>query len=175
MINGVIFQKKDDKIYQGVDGDNWYLNDNFNEEWLDELDEKVEKAWYDDDWVDVCADNIFIKKYINYSEKEHIDYRVLLCETEKSEPCFDTSELKSMIPIGYDYAYAGGSYYSALYNELHFDRNKCFESIKLNKYGLIDDYEELKRFISLRNQLITSGGDLESGEFIIYKLYEVKF
>ena len=71
MINGVIFQKKDDKKYQGVDGDNWYLNDNFNEEWLDELDEKVEKAWYDDDWVDVCADNIFIKKYINYSEKEH--------------------------------------------------------------------------------------------------------
>ena len=175
MINGVIFQKKIDRRYQGIDGDNWYLNDLINEEWLNEFEDKVEKSWDNDDWVDVCADSIIINNYIKWSKRKHIDYRIILCETEKNEPSYNAKYFKNIVSIGYDYAYSGGSYYSAIYNELYFNKKNCFNQIKLNKYGLIEDYDGMMKFIELRNKLIESGMNLELGDFIVYKLYEANF
>ena len=31
MINGIIFQREENRAYKGVEGDNWYLNDIYPE------------------------------------------------------------------------------------------------------------------------------------------------
>ena len=54
MINGIIFQRDDNRDYKGVEGDNWYLNNIFPELSEDFFGENIEKSWYDSDYVDVC-------------------------------------------------------------------------------------------------------------------------
>ena len=80
--------------------------------------------------------------------------------------------------LGYDYAYSGGSYYSAVLNDIIAKRILQFANIQMNKYGLFETYERVKEFINLRESMkkveCFQKEYLEEGDFVIYKLYEVK-
>ncbi len=172
MINGIIFQERGNLKYQGVEGNNWYLNDIYPEQIGAFFAEHIEKSWYDEEYVDVASDLSFINLYINLSKRSGIEFRMLLCETERTLPQLGQKKWEQKF-IGYDYAYSGGSYYSAVLNDICSQRINEMNSIKLNKYGLFENIEELKHFIAKRKELYESNLDIEEGDFIIYKLYEI--
>jgi hypothetical protein len=173
MNNGVILQKRSNALYQGVDGDNWYLNSIYPELFEDFFDENIDLSWKDDSFVDVCNNQLFLKEYVRLSLEKQIDFRIILCCTEKPAPDGSNMMWSRKHFIGYDYAYAGGSYYSAVFNELHFNRLDEFKNVPLNKNGLVEEEQTLRRYINIRNNLIQNGVELEKGNFIIYKLFEV--
>ena len=102
MINGIIFQRNQIGRYKGVEGDNWYLNDKYPELFEEYFCENIEKSWYDSDYVDVCTDIHFVEKYIEISRLNNINFRVLLCETEKEKPKIQNMVWNTRF-IGYDY------------------------------------------------------------------------
>lgn len=174
MINGIIFQRLDNKNYKGVEGDNWYLNDIFSDILEDFYCKNIEKSWYDSDYVDVCNDYSFIKNYMELSKSKNIKFRMLLCETDRVKPQLTNINWNIKF-IGYDYAYSGGSYYSAVYNDVSSKRIPQFMNFKLNCNGLFENIDRITEFIKLRKQMINQDDNivLEQGDFIIYKLYEV--
>lgn len=171
-------QKKEERYYQGIDGYNWYLNLESFQEIDDFFNENLMKSWEDSDYVDVCNDIGYIRKYIELSEEFDIEYRILACVTEKKLPQMVYAEDTNMIFLGYDYAYDGGSYYSAVQNDVVAKRIPEFMNIQLNRYGLFNTREEVEDFVKLRKALEKkerSGVEyLEKGDYIIYELYEVK-
>ena len=174
MINGIIIQRNQIGRYKGVEGDNWYLNDKYPELFEEYFCENIEKSWYDSDYVDVCTDIHFVEKYIELSRLNHIKFRVLLCETEKEKPNIQNMVWNTRF-IGYDYAYLGGSYYSAVLNDICSGRIEQFNDYILNSNGLFDDIINLKDFISQREHYKRQYGNqlIEEGDFVIYKLYEI--
>lgn len=175
--NGLIFQKKRDGGYMGVEGDNWYLNDLYPNTIGIYFDENIAKSWYRSDWVDVCNDIFFINEYINLSRMNKIDFRILLCETNCNFPIIN-SNYNNTTYLGYDYAYAGGSYYSAIYSDLYCRKIEGLSEIQLNQNGLLDSEFEIDRFINKRNDLIRNCENVnmfELGDFIKYKLYQINF
>ncbi|MCR5607872.1 MAG: hypothetical protein K6G26_02275, partial [Lachnospiraceae bacterium] len=74
--------------------------------------------------------------------------------------------------LGYDYAYATGDNYSALYNEVPY----IFSKFKLNNNGLFETEEEIREYIKEREKFINENPPLtlESGDFTVIRLYEVK-
>lgn len=176
-MNGFIIQKKEQRFYQGVDGDNWYLNYDYKNELGAFFEEHISKTLEYSDYVDVCDKIEYIKKYIYLSKNKNIDYRVLLCVTERKFPQIVLPTDSKMIFLGYDYAYSGGSYYSAVANDVIARRRPEFAKIQVNGYGLFETYEEITDFIDLRATLEQYGCNheqyLEEGDFIIYKLYEM--
>ncbi len=173
--NGVIIQKVDNNslYYKGVDGDNWYLNsiDSFRIY----FEENIEKSWCDFEFVDCCADMGYIKQYINKSVELGIQNRILLCETKKELPKSDFKKAYNVNFIGYDYAYLGGSYYSCVYNDLVGRNIAEFSTIKLNKNGLFETFEEVEEFIKQREIVREKYDDtvFEKGEFAIFRLSEL--
>lgn len=174
MINGIIFQRDEDRNYKGVEGDNWYLNDIFPESFEDFYCKNIEKSWHDSDCLDVCNDRGFIEKYMEVSRKENIKFRMLLCETDMPKPELAAITWNYKF-IGYDYAYPGGSYYSAVFNDVCSQRIEQFKGFKLNHCGLFEDIDGIGEFIALRKRLACQDKDLtfEKGDFVIYKLYEI--
>lgn len=174
MINGIIFQRDENRKYKGIEGDNWYLNDIYPDTLGDFFNDNIEKSWYDTDYVDVCNDRSFIDTYIKLSYKNNIKFRMLLCETEKKKPLMNTTCWNKKF-IGYDYAYLGGSYYSAIFNDICSQRIDEFANIKLNEYGLFGKIYQMENFISKRSEYYRNSkmGVVEGGDFIIYKLYEI--
>ena len=177
-INGFIMQKRSDTYYQGVEGDNWYLNYKFSREIDNFFEENIEKAWCNEDYVDVCNDIRFIQKYINISQEKKINYRVLLCMTTKNIPQMVLTKELDMNFLGYDYADSGGSYYSAVLNDVISKRIPQFANIHLNKYGLFETYESIIDFIKIRGAMgkmeCSQERYLEEGDFVIYKIYEIR-
>ena len=84
----------------------------------------------------------------------------------------------NMTYLGYDYAYAGGSYYSAIYSDIYCRKIEGLSGIQLNKNGLLDSELEMNIFINKRNDLIKNSNNVntfEIGDFIKYKLYQINF
>lgn len=175
--NGFIIQKKEQRFYQDVDGDNWYLNYDYKNELGAFFEENISKTLEYSDYVDVCDNIEYIKKYIYFSRDKNIDYRVLLCVTERKFPQIVLPTASKKIFLGYDYAYSGGSYYSAVANDIIPLRRPEFARMQVNGYGLFETYEQITDFINLRTTLkqyeCNHKQYLEEGDFIIYKLYEM--
>lgn len=173
MINGVIFQSKSEKKYQGVEGENWYLNE-LEPNLEDYFCKNIEKSWYDSRYVDVCADISFMEKYIKLSKEKNIKFRILLCETERCFPKLEQIICNTKF-IGFDYAYPGGSYYSAVNNDICSRRIKFFKKYQLNEYGLFNSCEALKKFIESRSDYMKKFGEeeIEGGDYVIFKLSEI--
>lgn len=174
MVNGIIFQKKHGGKYQGVEGDNWYLDDYAGGSHFEEFfSANIDKSWLDDTFVDVCSDMAYIKEYYSASKQQNIDFRMIVCETDRLNPVFEGSFPR--VFIGFDYAYTGGSYYSAVNNDVASGRIGAFAGFELNEYGLFNNQIDLKRFIDMRERLISAGDDrFEGGDFVIYKLFEIR-
>ncbi len=80
--------------------------------------------------------------------------------------------------MGYDYAYSGGSYYSAVLNDIVTKRIPSFSHINLNSYGLFETYDKIIYFIKQRKAMKrkehTQKEYLEEGDFTVFELYELK-
>ena len=183
IVNGIVVQKYADNSYKGIDGSgfsintaqNWFLN--YDEDTADcfesYYDENIGKTYWNLEkytWIAACNDMDYIYKYVKEAEKQNIKYRLLLCETDVPEPKFDCPDLK-MIFLGYDYAYATGDNYSAVYNEIPV----IFPQFKLNQYGLFQTREEIEEYITVREQfkLTHPPLTLEEGDFVVFKLHEI--
>ena len=177
--NGFVFQRKSELNYKGIEGDNWYLNYYSDDPYFaDFYDHNIDKAWNNMEYVDCCIDEKYIKKYIEESVKQGIDFRILMCSTCMSKPTLKKGEkFKLGDVLGYDYAYSGGSYYSCVLNDIISQRIKELRSIQLNKNGLFNTYEEAVSFGNYREKLRMNSDDynFEEGNFIVYKITEVFF
>lgn len=67
--------------------------------------------------------------------------------TALSRFCSDCPDFKKIF-LGYDYAYAAGDNYSAVYNEIPF----VFTQFQLNQYGLFQTREEIEEYIVAREK-----------------------
>ena len=159
-VNGMVIQKYADNPYRGIDGSgfsvftgqNWFLNfeDGVPKDFEDYYDENIGMTYYDladHTWVAACTDMAYIHRYIEEAKKRHINYRLLLCETDIPQPNFECPDLR-MTFLGYDYAYTSGDNYSAVYNEI-----PCvFPQFRLNRYGLFDTREEIEEYLAAREE-----------------------
>ena len=175
--NGLIIQKARNGKYQGVEGDNWFLNyeDNIDKEIIDYFDDHIDLAWTNDKCVDACNNMSYIKKYLDIASERNINYRIILCFTNRQYPKMINNDAEGIF-LGYDYVYSGGSYYSAVLNDVISKRIPKFQKYRLNDYGLFDSIEELTEFVEDRNIIKENSVDydIEDGDFIVYKLYETK-
>ena len=180
-VNGIVIQSCVDDTYQGIDGygirtgENWFLNSDESTAEIFEpyYDEYIGRTYWDmpsHSWVAACNDMDYIYKYVEEAEKRHIKYRLLLCETEVPEPRFVCPDLKKKF-LGYDYAYASGDNYSAVYNEIP----DVFPQFRLNQYGLFQTKEEIDEYIAARELFKQTHPPLtlEEGDFVIFRLHEV--
>lgn len=177
VINGLLMQELHSGLYQGIEGNNWYLNYEYVDELEDYYQKNIEMAWQNGDYVDVCNNIEYIQKYIYMSKLRNIDYRVLACITDKKLPQMILPDEIFINFLGYDYAYSGGSYYSAILNDIVSKRIQQFADISLNEYGIFETYEQVSDFVNCRSSLEKKRCNereyLEEGDFIVYKLYEV--
>jgi len=172
--NGFIIQKYVEKpSYCGVDGENWWFC-NDDPKLAEYFNQKIDLSWKDESRVDCCNDINFLKECIGFCNINKMRYRILFCKTELCDPLVETQINYFLKFIGYDYAYAGGSYYSCVKNDLVFRKFTELSKIVLNSNGLINDKKQMDLFIKLRTDLISKYNNLfEVGDFIVYKLYEV--
>ncbi|MBQ8826210.1 MAG: hypothetical protein IJ007_03870 [Oscillospiraceae bacterium] len=181
--NGIVIQSYKYSGYKGIDGSgfsansakNWYFNydDKLSEHFEPFYDENIGLTYYDIKeytHVSVCTDWQYINKYISESDSLGIKYRLLLCQTEIADPIMDMPDLKKEF-LGFDYAYANGDNYSAVYNEIPF----VFPQFSLNQNGLFNTEKEIREYISQREKFKAEHPPytLEEGEFVIFKLYEL--
>lgn len=175
--NGWIIQKNKEGLYKGVEGDNWFLNyeEMIDKEIVDYFDDNIDLAWADTGLVDVANDFNYIMKCASIAKAKKIKFRIILCYTTRENPKANDENVQAEF-LGYDYAYSGGSYYSAVSNDVVSKRIAIFEKFKLNSNGLFESEEDVKEFIVERNKLKQNSTDLyfEDGDFIIYKLYDLK-
>lgn len=175
--NGYIIQRRSESNYCGVEGDNWYLNYCSDKKCFEEFyNANIDKSWSDLNYVDCCSDVEYIRCYINESLLLGIKFNILLCSTNREKPILEKSNLGQRGKVlGYDYAYAGGSYYSCILNDIISGRIEEFKQIHLNENGLFDSYEEVEEFIMYREKIKNENQDyiFEEGDFIIYKITEV--
>ncbi len=182
-VNGIVVQEYSDNSYRGIDGSgfseksaqNWFLNyvEGVSDSFEPYYDENIGKTYWelgDNTWIAACNDMDHIYKYIKEAEKLNIKYRLLLCETDVPNPKFDRPDLKKIF-LGYDYAYAAGDNYSAVYNEIPF----VFPQFQLNQYGLFQTKEEIEEYIAARERFKRTHPPLilEEGDFVVFKLYEI--
>lgn len=181
-VNGIVVQKYTDGPYKGIDGsgysentaENWFLN--FYEDTAEfeaYYDENIGRTYYnmgEHAWIAACNDMEHIYKYAEEAKKRNIKYRLLLCETDVPDPKFECPELKKVF-LGYDYAYASGDNYSAVYNEIPH----VFTQFHLNQYGLFQTREEIDRYIAERERFKLTHPPLmlEEGDFVVFRLHEI--
>ena len=182
-INGIVVQSCSDNTYKGIDGSgfgkdpaqNWFLNycEDVSDFFESYYDENIGRTYWDisdHTRIAACSDMEHIYRYVEEAEKHNIRYRLLLCETDVPDPVFDCPDLEKIF-LGYDYAYASGDNYSAVYNEIPF----VFPQFRLNKYGLFQTREEIENYIAAREQFRQTHPPLtlEAGDFVIFRLHEV--
>ena len=175
-VNGIVIQKLVDNAsgYRGIDGldysMNWYLCIDPGCEDLEKyVDENIELTYYDigdGECIAACTDIGFIKKWAERSS----NFRLLLCETDVPRPVMEMPKCSKKF-LGYDYAYTGGDFYSAVYHEIP----SGFSQFELNENGLFASMEEMERYLSARREFEAChpANTLETGDFVVYRLWEL--
>jgi hypothetical protein len=174
--NGIVIQRSQDSEYKGIDGENWYLNELDSHPYFKAYyDKHLDSSWAGNDFIDCCNDWDFIRRYLEYSDDNAISYRLLLCETNRAYPSIVLENKVKLLPLGFDYAYPGGDYYSCLKNDILAHRIGEFFDIRLNENGLFQHEHEILDFVAQRTKLETlyPQGTFEKGDFVIYRLSEV--
>ncbi|MCM1577704.1 MAG: hypothetical protein NC078_02740 [Ruminococcus sp.] len=183
-VNGIVIQKYIDNPYgyRGIDGSgfspdtgvNWFFNydESASERFEPYYDEYIGKTYWilkEHSWVAACTDMEYIYGYAKEAEKRGIRFRVLLCETDIPSPVFEPPKFDTEF-LGYDYAYAMGDNYSAVYNEIP----SAFPEFSLNEYGLFRTREEIEEYIAARERFKESHPPytLEEGDFVVFRLHD---
>ena len=121
-VNGVIFQRRADGLwawregreYRGVDGDDWYLEDELWDVWEQPwrvLRDRVvrylgaleERSHFDPGLLVAIDDPSWMRLYAEVSEALGVGYRMLLCETDLPRPAMGDLGLECDF-LGYDCA-----------------------------------------------------------------------
>jgi len=177
--NGYVVQRKGISDYYGIEGDNWYLNYCSENSYFENFyEDNIDKSWNDARYVDCCTNEAYLKNYIEESQKLGIEFNVLLCSTCKEFPYLEELRLGNERKVlGYDCAYAGGSYYSCVLNDIISGRINAFCNITLNDNGLFNCYEDAEMFLKYRNRIKCENVNdiFEDGDFIIYKITKIIF
>jgi hypothetical protein len=175
-------QLKQYQNYVGVEGGCWPLN--LDDQRLgkaeriyfsDFINSKIELSWKNPEYVDVASEWDFVKQYSQECKQKQIQPIILFCETTRLYPqCVPSANTMERFEfIGFDYAFSGGSYYSAVFSDVFTRRIKEFFCFELNEFGLFSKEEEITKFIEARSSLRdVPQSRLEQGDFIIYKLWK---
>jgi len=181
--NGYILKNSNSylgKNYLGVEGFDWLfdikdINEKEKEYIHTYIKDKIDLSYYNKEYVDVCYEIDFLKYLYKFFIKNYDinNLIIILCETTCEKPSLiNKINYDDYCFLGYDYAYAGGSFYSCIFNDI-INRNKI--KINLNEYGLIANEENLNKFIQLRSDIKSKAcfGEFEEGDFISYKLWKL--
>ena len=167
------------KKYYGVDTDPWEMDfkecsfyaPNVREEYY------LESDMLSNDFVFLLNEK-HAKLYYEQYRKIVNDARLLYCICTLEENIHALNSVHTIGEynfLGYDYAYGGGDYYSAVLNDVVI-RPQLFQNrFALNKYGLISNVETMSLFIHERTEAEHLTDDVmlfEKGDFVIYKLYD---
>lgn len=192
-VNGVIFQRRADGLwawregreYRGVDGDDWYLEDEFwdvrEQPWRALRDRVVgylgaleERSHFDPGLLVAIDDPSWMRLYAEASEALGVGYRMLLCETDLARPAMGDLGLECDF-LGYDCAWPGGDYCSAVLCDLVGGRVFELSDVPLNANGLIPTREAAEAFLWRRERLKARCPEsfFEGGDFVVYRLSEV--
>ena len=192
-VNGVIFQRRADGLwawregreYRGVDGDDWYLEDELwdvrEQPWRALRDRVVgylgaleERSHFDPGLLVAIDDPSWIRLYAEVSEALGVGYRMLLCETDLARPAMGDLGLECDF-LGYDCAWPGGDYCSAVLCDLVGGRVLELSDVPLNANGLIPTREAAEVFLWRRERLKARYPEsfFEGGGFVVYRLSEV--
>lgn len=170
-VNGVIFQRRADGLwawregreYRGVDGDDWYLEDELwdvrEQPWRALRDRVVgylgaleERSHFDPGLLVAIDDPSWMRLYAEVSEALGVGYRMLLCETDLPRPAMGDLGLECDF-LGYDCAWPGGDYCSAVLCDLVGGRVFELSDVPLNANGLIPTREAAEAFLWRRERL----------------------
>lgn len=170
------------KTYCGVEGNTWCMRLKTEIGNFSELNSyyynKIERNWRNIDFVDLCTNIGYIKRYIMACKEANFDTQLLYCMTTKRYPENNIQPITNYnsLFLGYDYAYAGGTFYSCVFSDVYMNRIEEFSNIQLNDNGLISSEKDMLRFIKVREGL-QENKDLriERGDFTIYKLWSINF
>ena len=192
-VNGVIFQRRADGLwawregreYRGVDGDDWYLEDELwdvrDQPWR-ALRERVvgylgaleERSHFDPGLLVAIDDPSWMRLYAEASEALGVGYRMLLCETDLPRPAMGDLGLECDF-LGYDCAWPGGDHCSAVLCDLVGGRVPELSDVPLNANGLIPTREAAEAFLWRRERLKARCPEslFEGGDFVVCRLGEV--
>lgn len=192
-VNGVIFQRRADGLwawregreYRGVDGDDWYLEDELwdvqEQPWRALRDRVVrylgaleERSHFDPGLLVAIDDPSWMRLYAEVSEALGVGYRMLLCETDLPRPAMGDLGLECDF-LGYDCAWPGGDYCSAVLCDLVGGRVPELSDVPLNANGLIPTREAAEAFLWRRERLKARcpESSFEGGDFVVCRLSEV--
>jgi len=173
--------KKYKHNYAGIEGDVWPLDlfdgdiDNDSQELMECIEEKIEQSQYKDTYVGVCEDRDLVFQYAEICKNLGFEIEVLFVETSKSMPQGEIIHDGEIILLGFDYGFSGPDYYSCIYNDIVRRNLEVFKSIRVNRYGLLDNEKMLEKFINIRNKDIaqSTANKYESGNYIPYRIWRV--
>lgn len=178
--------------YEGYDGTGRYVS--WPLEWEEddiskELTDEANNRWFyytyleennieGDSMLNTVGDLNYLNRYIEHCNSLGINIRILQIQSTRKYPIFEEKiKLKGKV-LGYDYS-SGGSFTSLLREDL--DGNFEGEFLifkefyeKLNNSGLIDNIEDIKKYVVIREKLIDKGINLEVlGAMLIMLLADV--
>lgn len=131
-----------------------------------------------DSMLNTVGDLDYLNRYVEHCNNLGINIRILQIQSTRKYPIFEEKiKLKGKV-LGYDYS-SGGSFTSLLREDLDGNFEGEFSILKefyekLNNNGLIDKIEDIKRYVLIREKLISKGVNLEIlGAMLIMLLTDV--
>lgn len=139
------------------------LTDEANNKWFHRtyFGEDVTKG---DVMLCTVGDLDYLHRYINHCNDLGINIRILQIESTRPYPIFENIEQRRGKVLGYEYS-SGGSFASMQAEDLEptFDGEfmvlKQFYE-KLNSNGLFENMEDIKRYVSTRQEMLDKGVSL---------------
>ena len=166
-----------DFTYYGVDTDAWPIGDRI----LETLAPKIYENAYSDLSYPLLIDFDSATKYCSMCEREGETPRLLYCEAILNSFSGEIPECRAPLLstfLGYDYAYPSGDYYSALFNDVIWDKG-CLTAKwrrQLNRYGLLYSEDQMRMFVQDRITVSSRNvGDyaVELGNFVIFRVFGI--
>lgn len=138
----------------------WPLSNLSGDKVAESLTDEADDNWFIKyEMQHIVPDLNYVKIYHDYCNRINLQTEVLLFESLDNSITINNA-LNVTEVIGFDCI--GTVYYSYLQNEYEDFKSEFLEKkICLNKYGLLDSFEDVLYFIKLRKKVIASGVNLE--------------
>lgn len=164
--------------YYGMDTNAWPIGISPLEGWVPDI---CDKALADLSFP-LLLDYYTALRYYTMCKRTGIIPRLLYCVAIANHCESVNLERLNSLPcsfLGFDYAYPSGDYYSAIANDIIYEKG-CLSSqwnMYLNRYGLFSEEETIRAFAKSRTTLLRNGAcnkAVESGIFTIFAVFEIE-